>query len=82
MNRTHRLILILLVAAMLLSSCAYRHYLGMAGPSINTFPEVHQGVTEDSECLDCHAPGHSGEAPPTSHPGFKGCLRCHNSPVK
>lgn len=62
--------------------CAYRYYLGMHGPSIRKHPEVHtEDIREDTQCLECHSPANqSGEAPATSHPGFKGCLKCHNDP--
>ena len=62
------------------TGCAYRYYLGMHGPSIRNFPEVHEGVTEDSECLECHHPDRDPSGPPTSHPEFSGCLKCHNDP--
>jgi hypothetical protein len=61
-----------------LGGCAYRHYLGMHGPSIRNSPDIHQGITEDQDCLDCHHPDRDPEGPPTSHPEFKGCLKCHD----
>lgn len=64
------------------TGCAYRYYLGMHGPSIRNFPDVHEGVTEDSECLQCHHPERDPAGPPTSHPQFTGCLKCHNDPLK
>ena len=63
------------------SGCAYRYYLGMHGPTIRNSPEVHEGATEDSECLECHHPERDPEGPPTPHPKFVGCLKCHNDPV-
>ncbi len=63
------------------SGCAYRYYLGMHGPSIRNSPEVHEGVIEDSECLECHHPERDPEGPPTTHPKFVGCLKCHNDPI-
>ena len=63
---------------MLLSGCAYQHYMGMHGPSVKAFPEIHQGVTEDQDCLSCHHPDRNPTGPPTSHPQFTGCLKCHN----
>jgi hypothetical protein len=63
------------------TGCAYRYYLGMHGPSILNSPEVHEGVTEDSECLECHHPERDPEGPPTPHPQFTGCLKCHNDPL-
>ena len=67
---------------LLFSGCAYRYYLGMHGPSIRVFPDIHQGVTEDEDCLGCHHPDRDPEGPPTTHPGFKGCLKCHNDELK
>ena len=66
----------------LCSGCAYRYYLGMHGPSIKVFPDVHRGVTEDRECLACHDPALDPTGPPTSHPRFTGCLKCHNDDIK
>jgi hypothetical protein len=71
-------IIVCSLAIAALSGCAYRHYLGMHGPSIRRFPEIHEGVREDAECLACHHPDRDPEGPPTSHPKFKGCLKCHN----
>jgi hypothetical protein len=63
------------------SGCAYRYYLGMHGPSILKHPEVHQGVKEDRECLACHHPDRNPQGPPTTHPGFVGCYKCHSDAV-
>ena len=71
---------ILILAVM--TGCAYRHYLGMHGPSIRSAPDVHKGVTEDVECLECHHPARNPTGPPTTHPQFTGCLKCHNDPLK
>lgn len=65
------------LAFLLLSGCAYRYYLGLHGPSNRLSPEIHQGVTADSECLKCHDPGNDPSGPPTTHPHFSGCLKCH-----
>jgi hypothetical protein len=59
-------------------ACAYRHYLGMHGPSVRSFPDIHSGQTADRECLGCHHPDQDPEGPATSHPEFTGCLKCHN----
>jgi len=72
------IILIALILSSALFSCAYRHYIGLHGPSIKAFPDAHEGVTEDKECLRCHHPEGDPEGPPTSHPHFTGCLKCHN----
>jgi hypothetical protein len=70
--------LALLAVILLVSSCAYRHYLGIHGSSIKKFPDIHTGITADKSCLMCHTPGAAVRAPATSHPQFKGCLKCHN----
>ncbi len=77
MKTAKRLFLIFL-AVISFSGCAYRYYLGMHGPSIREFPDIHKGYTEDSQCLACHGPGSDSTATPTTHPGFTGCLKCHN----
>lgn len=66
------------------AGCAYRHYLGMHGPSTRNHPDIHDAaITQDAQCLGCHSPKNTdGDAPATSHPDFKGCLKCHNDPVK
>jgi hypothetical protein len=74
-------ILLGLLIVAVLSGCAYRYYLGMHGPSIKMYPDIHAGVTEDSECLECHHPQHEPSGPPTAHPQFKGCLKCHNDDI-
>ncbi len=71
-------ILISGIAVVILNGCAYRHYLGVHGPSIKSVPEIHEGITADQDCLSCHHPAHSSIGPPTSHPHFTGCLKYHN----
>lgn len=79
MNMRRTLTLALLVALVGTSGCAYRYYFGMHGPTVRSYPEIHDAsVREDAQCLTCHQPAGGGEAPPTSHPHFKGCLKCHN----
>ena len=72
----------LLVALTGTAGCAYRYYLGMHGPSTRNYPEIHtEDIREDVQCLECHSPkDNPGDAPATSHPGFKGCFKCHNDP--
>ncbi len=50
------LIIIISSFLIVMSSCAYRHYLGFHGPSIKRSPDMHEGVTEDEEFLECHHP--------------------------
>ncbi len=71
----------LVLSVCLGSGCAYRYYLGMHGPSMMRYPEVHQGAREDSDCLGCHHPDRDPKGPPTTHPGFVGCYKCHSDPV-
>lgn len=66
---------------LLIAGCAHRYYLGMHGPSIRRYPEIHANVATDQECLECHHPDHNPTGPPTSHPHFTGCLKCHNDPL-
>ncbi len=79
-KKTCAVALLLLIAAS--SGCGYRYYLGMHGPSIKNSPDIHHSSSEDGQCLACHSPEKAHEAPPTSHPGFKGCLKCHNDDIK
>lgn len=69
------------VILVIVCGCAYRHYFGLHGPSIRHWPEIHEGVTADAECLGCHHPDRNPSGPPTSHPQFTGCLHCHNDPL-
>jgi hypothetical protein len=64
------------------SGCAYRYYLGMHGPSVKTSLDIHEGVGEDRDCLNCHHPDRKPTGPPTTHPQFTGCLECHNGDLK
>lgn len=83
MKNKQLLFTISLILTLTSAGCAYRYYLGLHGPSRNNFPDAHlEGMTEDSQCLGCHAPGTASDAiPATTHPSFKGCLKCHNDPV-
>jgi predicted CXXCH cytochrome family protein len=67
---------------MTLTGCAYRYYLGMHGPSIKGYADIHTGISKDKECLECHAPQDNPQGPVTTHPQFIGCLRCHNDKLK
>jgi hypothetical protein len=71
----------LLILLLSIFGCAYRYYLGFHGPSIQLYPEQHEGISRDKECLECHDPELDPEGPPTSHPHFTGCLKCHNDKV-
>ena len=83
MRKNMLLLTISFLLAITSAGCAYRYYLGLHGPSKNTFPDTHtEDITRDAQCLDCHAPENaSGATPVTSHPSFAGCLKCHNDPV-
>ena len=71
--------LFIIALLLVMCGCAYRHYLGMHGPSVRADPDIHADITNDGQCLACHAPGSADtESPVTSHPGFSGCLKCHN----
>lgn len=70
--------IIILVSFFMICGCAYKHYLGMHGPSIKQFSDIHEGVTVDDQCLVCHHPENDPQGPATSHPEFKGCFKCHN----
>lgn len=65
----------------IISSCAYRHYLGMHGSSIKKYPLIHSNAAEDKTCLACHTAGSPVASSKTSHPHFKNCLKCHNDDV-
>ena len=71
----------LFVLLFIMFGCTYRYYLGFHGPSIKLNPEQHEDVTQDKECLECHDPKNDPEGPPTSHPHFTGCLKCHNDEI-
>jgi len=72
---------ILALLRSLFFGCAYRYYLGLHGLSIRLHPEQHAAVSLDSECLQCHDPENGPVGPPTSHPHFTGCLKCHNDAI-
>lgn len=59
-------------------ACAYRYYLGIHGPSVKAFPDIHENVSIDQDCLNCHHPDQAPEGPASPHPHFTGCLKCHN----
>jgi len=65
---------------MLAGGCSYTAYLGLHGSSIRLHPEIHESVTLDRECLECHHPERA-EGPPSPYPTFKGCLKCHNDEI-
>jgi len=70
------------ISLFVMGGCAYRHYLGLHGPSIKLYPDTHEEVTEDHECLECHHPARDPSGPPTSHLNFSGCLKCHSDELK
>ncbi|WP_084681124.1 hypothetical protein [Desulfospira joergensenii] len=65
-------------AVLFLSGCAHTAYLGFHGKSIKSFPEIHKSAVSDTQCLGCHDPDNNPQGPPTPHPDFIGCLKCHN----
>lgn len=53
--------------------------MGIHGKSIRSFPDIHDGAVEDSQCLSCHEPAANPDIAPVSpHPKFTECLKCHN----
>ncbi len=78
MNANKTLTVFFLLLLLSSAGCAYRHYLGMHGPSIRSTPGIHIDLQTDDQCLECHDPHKPTDAPPTTHPGFKGCFKCHN----
>jgi hypothetical protein len=85
MKSALRMLLLLLVIATI-AGCGYTAYLGMHGKSIRYYPDVHEAVTQDQECLECHYPNNdrpdSDQPVATPHPKFTGCLKCHNDNVE
>ena len=79
--KSFKIMSIIVVLLFIIFGCTYRYYLGFHGPSIQLHPEQHEGVTQDKECLECHDAKNDPEGPPTSHPQFTGCLKCHNDEV-
>ncbi len=71
---------LLIISLFFFAGCAY---LGFHGKSVRNFPEVHESVVADSECLECHHPDNKNDdAPVSPHPDFTGCLKCHNDEIK
>ena len=79
MKRSLRLILVT-AGILIVCGCSYRAYLGLHGASIKLYPDEHESAVSDNQCLECHHPD-SAEGPPTPHPNFKGCLKCHNDEI-
>jgi predicted CXXCH cytochrome family protein len=82
MKAFHKMLVIGLLAIFLGAGCAYHHYMGSHGPSIKQYPDVHQNVSEDRQCLECHDPHGNSQGPATTHPNVTGCLKCHNDDIK
>jgi hypothetical protein len=72
----HMLITLGISAA--LFGCAY---MGFHGKSIRAYPDIHANVRTDQECLECHHPDKDPQGPPTPHPRFTGCIKCHNDEI-
>lgn len=64
------------VVFLVVSGCAHLAYLGVHGTSVRLHPDIHQSISADDQCLECHGGGQ--DAPQTPHPGFTGCIKCHN----
>jgi len=54
--------------------------MGIHGSSVKEYPGIHDNVTEDKQCLECHSPDNA-QGPVTPHPNFTGCLKCHNDEI-
>jgi len=55
MIRTRLLTALLLTMVASATGCAYRHYLGLHGPSIRNRPDIHDAsIKDDAQCLKCH----------------------------
>ena len=81
MQKIFRAILLLAMILAVGGCNGYRAYLGSHGKSVRLHPDVHESsFTTDRQCLECHHPDHS-QGPSSPHPGFKGCLKCHNDAV-
>lgn len=76
--RMIKISLFALLAVMICSGCMVRYYLGMHGPSVKSYADIHAGITADKTCLECHGPQKSPQGPVTNHSHFTGCLKCHN----
>ena len=75
MNRVFFILLFLII-----SGCSYKAYMGVHGASIKLHPEIHVDITEDKQCRECHGPD-TADGPVTPHPGFTGCIKCHNDDI-
>ncbi len=70
----------ILIVVILVTGCAYMRF---HGKSVRTFPDIHDSVVADAECLKCHHPDNLAEnAPVSPHTKFSGCLKCHNDDLK
>lgn len=56
-------LLVVGMALLFIGGCGYRHYLRLHGPSIKFYPDIHEGVVEDHECLECHHPDREPSVP-------------------
>ncbi len=68
---------LLIGATLFFLGCGHMAYLGVHGKSIRLYPDIHESVEKDAQCLECHHPDNP-EGPVSPHPEFTGCIKCHN----
>jgi hypothetical protein len=78
----NKIIFLLFFSLLVPCGCAWKPYFGLHGASIQLHPDIHESAVTDKQCLECHHPNaDQPDAPPTRHPNFKGCLKCHSDAV-
>jgi hypothetical protein len=68
---------LLIGATLFFLGCGHMAYLGVHGRSIRLYPDIHESVEKDAQCLECHHPDNP-VGPVSPHPEFTGCIKCHN----
>ena len=76
MKKWYREVL-LIGATLFFLGCGHMAYLGAHGKSIRLYPDIHEYVEKDAQCLECHHPDNP-DGPVSPHPDFTGCIKCHN----